>query len=52
MTTEQARLSFYLPPAMKSEFEALLKDEGKTVAGAIRVMVRDYIAAKKQEAAA
>lgn len=48
MATEQKKLAVYVPAHEAAAFEEAVKAEGKTVTGAIRVMIRDYLAARKE----
>lgn len=52
MATDQRKIAVYLPKEKADEFEALTKSEGKTITGAIRVMVDAYIATARERAAA
>lgn len=46
MATEQKKLAVYVPADEAAAFEALVKAQGKTVTGAVRVFIRDTIAAE------
>lgn len=48
MATDQKKLAVYVPATVADEFETLVKSQGKTVTGAIRVMIRDYLAANAE----
>lgn len=48
MATEQKKLAIYVPRDEAERFEALVKAEGKTVTGAFRVMLREYLEAAEK----
>lgn len=52
MATEQEGIKFYIPREDADEFRRLLAANDRTMSAVIRRLIREYIAAAKEQAAA
>jgi hypothetical protein len=50
MTTQQDKVSVYLPADEAEEFKTLVADQDKTITAVLRRLIREYIAEAKAAA--
>ncbi len=46
MSTDQKKLAVYLPADLEAEVRAAVEREGRTITGLVRMLLRQYLAAK------
>ncbi len=52
MATEQESIKVYVDADLAAEVKRLVREEGRTITGLVRVLLRRYVAEAKEEAAA